>query len=156
MTAILHKNTFGLQVLTDTGWATFDGVLDKGIRQTAELRLSSSVIRATLDHKIFTEHLDKIEVKNLRPGMRIHTTKGIQRVVSVKLTKEEQVYDLLNVRNNFRFFANDILVSNCEFIINDETLIAPAKLIDLEGVEPVHKTAQIRWYKTPEKVKFIV
>jgi len=41
----------------------------------------------------------------------------------------------------------------CEFIINDETLIAPAKLIDLEGVEPIHRTAQVRWYKTPEKGK---
>lgn len=42
---------------------------------------------------------------------------------------------------------------DCEFIINDETLIAPAKLIDLEGVEPTHRTAQVRWYKTPEPGK---
>jgi hypothetical protein len=39
---------------------------------------------------------------------------------------------------------------DCEFIINDETLIAPAKLIDLEGIEPIHRTAQVRWYKQPE------
>jgi hypothetical protein len=42
----------------------------------------------------------------------------------------------------------------CEFIINDETLIAPTKLIDLEGIEPVHKTGQVRWYKIPEYGKF--
>jgi hypothetical protein len=41
----------------------------------------------------------------------------------------------------------------CEFIINDETLIAPAKLIDLAGIEPTHRTAQVRWYKTPEAGK---
>jgi hypothetical protein len=35
----------------------------------------------------------------------------------------------------------------CEFIINDETLIAPAKLLDLVGKEPIHKTGQVRWYK---------
>ena len=35
----------------------------------------------------------------------------------------------------------------CEFIINDETLIAPTTLIDLEGIEPVSKTGQVRWYK---------
>ena len=34
----------------------------------------------------------------------------------------------------------------CEFIINDETLIAPAKLLDLEGKEPLYKTGQVRWY----------
>jgi hypothetical protein len=42
---------------------------------------------------------------------------------------------------------------DCEFIINDETLIAPAKLIDLEGIEPIYRTAQVRWYKQPEPGK---
>jgi hypothetical protein len=44
----------------------------------------------------------------------------------------------------------------CEFILNDETLIAPAKLIDLEGIEPVHRTSQVRWYKQPEPGKIYV
>jgi hypothetical protein len=38
----------------------------------------------------------------------------------------------------------------CEFIINDETLIAPAKLIDLQGHEPLYKTGQVRWYQKPK------
>lgn len=42
----------------------------------------------------------------------------------------------------------------CEFIINDETLIAPTTLVDLEGIEPIHKTGQVRWYKIPEPGKF--
>jgi hypothetical protein len=41
----------------------------------------------------------------------------------------------------------------CEFIINDETLIAPTKLLDLKGTEPVFRTGQVRWYKQPEKGK---
>ena len=45
---------------------------------------------------------------------------------------------------------------DCEFIINDETLIAPAKLIDLEGIEPIHRTSQVRWYKYPEPGKIYV
>jgi hypothetical protein len=39
----------------------------------------------------------------------------------------------------------------CEFIIADETLIAPAILIDLEGIEPTSRMGQIRWYDTPKK-----
>ena len=39
----------------------------------------------------------------------------------------------------------------CEFIINDETLIAPAKLIDLQGHEPLYKTGQVRWYQRPKQ-----
>ena len=44
----------------------------------------------------------------------------------------------------------------CEFIINDETLIAPAKLIDLAGREPLYKTGQVRWYQKPKKDRIYV
>jgi hypothetical protein len=37
----------------------------------------------------------------------------------------------------------------CEFVINDETLISPIKLMDLEGVEPIKKIGQVRWYREP-------
>ena len=37
----------------------------------------------------------------------------------------------------------------CEFLINDETLIAPAKLLDLSGHEPLYRTGQVRWYQKP-------
>jgi hypothetical protein len=39
---------------------------------------------------------------------------------------------------------------DCEFIINDETLIAPAKLIDLVAREPEFKTGEVRWFRRPE------
>ena len=39
---------------------------------------------------------------------------------------------------------------DCEFVIDDETLIAPAKLLDLEGNEPIRKTGQVRWYREPD------
>lgn len=41
----------------------------------------------------------------------------------------------------------------CEFVINDETLIAPIKLLDLEGIEPIRKTGQVRWYKEIDRNK---
>jgi hypothetical protein len=40
---------------------------------------------------------------------------------------------------------------DCEFIIADETLVNPNTLIQLEGIEPVTRMGQIRWYKKPEK-----
>lgn len=47
-------------------------------------------------------------------------------------------------------FAREI---ECNFVLADETLIAPAKLLDLAGVEPLYKTGQVRWYKKPEQGK---
>jgi len=39
----------------------------------------------------------------------------------------------------------------CEFIIADETLINPNTLIQLEGIEPIDRMGQVRWYKKPTK-----
>lgn len=39
----------------------------------------------------------------------------------------------------------------CEFIIADETLVNPNTLIQLEGIEPIHRMGQVRWYKKPTK-----
>ena len=44
----------------------------------------------------------------------------------------------------------------CEFIINDETLIAPAKLLDLQPHEPLYRTGQVRWYQKPRKDRIYV
>jgi len=45
---------------------------------------------------------------------------------------------------------------DCEFIINDETLINATTLVDLEGVEPVYKTGQVRWYEEPKAGRIYV
>jgi hypothetical protein len=39
----------------------------------------------------------------------------------------------------------------CEFIIDEETLINSVKLADLEGVNHLYKTGQVRWFKKPSK-----
>jgi hypothetical protein len=45
---------------------------------------------------------------------------------------------------------------DCEFIIQDETLINPVKLFDLQGVDPQFKTGEVRWFKRPEAGKIYV
>lgn len=37
----------------------------------------------------------------------------------------------------------------CRFVIYDETLIDPLKLVDLEGIDPIFRMGQVRWYKQP-------
>ena len=39
---------------------------------------------------------------------------------------------------------------DCEFIIWDETLINPSTLVELEGVDPIERQGQVRWYKRPD------
>ena len=45
---------------------------------------------------------------------------------------------------------------DCEFIIDEETLIAPAKLFELAGHEPLYRTGQVRWYQRPKKDRIYV
>ena len=40
---------------------------------------------------------------------------------------------------------------NCEFVIDEETLIKAVKLAELEGVEPQERQGQVRWYQRPKK-----
>ena len=45
---------------------------------------------------------------------------------------------------------------DCEFLIFDETLIAPTKLIDLRGHEPIETTGNVRWFQRPKKGRIYV
>jgi hypothetical protein len=143
----LVKNNQGYQILTDSGWEWFDGLVSRGKKQTLTLRLERAEITLTPDHGVFLTPTTKVEARTLKPGQHVLTNSAKQKVVSIKLNRDEDVYDILNAGKNQRFFANNILCSNCEFIINDETLIAPAKLLDLTGRDPTHKTGQVRWYE---------
>lgn len=40
---------------------------------------------------------------------------------------------------------------DCEFIINDETLIDSLVLTNMIGTDPIHKQGTVRWYKMPER-----
>ena len=143
----LIKNKLGLKILTDSGWSNFDGLLEKGQKQTVEVTTESKSITCTLDHNFFTHDYKPIEAKSLKPRSKILVNSGIERIISVKLKTVEPVYDIFNVEKNHRFYANDILVKNCEFLIFDETLINSISLSDMEGREPIMKMGQARWYK---------
>ena len=143
----LLKNSLGLQVLTDTGWSNFDGLLFKGSKQTVEVKTQTRSIICTPDHKFFDKQFNPIEAKKLKPRSRIQSNSEVDWVVSITLKNIEPVYDLYNVEKNHRFYANDVLVKNCEFLVFDETLISSIKLADLEGREPIVKMGQCRWYK---------
>jgi hypothetical protein len=147
----LIKNNLGLEILTDTGWSTFAGVVEKGVATTLLLQLERVSVVLTPDHRLFSITGEEIIAKSLRPGMALSTKTGAQRVVSIKTHKHLPVYDIMNVEKNNRFYANDILSHNCEFVSVDETLISPLTLAGLVSQEPIERLGQIRWFKKPKK-----
>ncbi len=147
----LLKNKLDIKILTDLGWSKFDGLIVKGTKDTLVINTTKSSISCTLTHEFYLASMVKAKAMTLKPGDKIQGRSGIHAVVSVSLNKPKMVYDLLNVDKNRRFYANNILVSNCEFLIFDETLIAPTTLIGMDGREPVERQGQIRWYSRPQR-----
>jgi len=143
-------NNNGIKILTPAGWSDFAGVVKKSPMNIIRIECDDSQITCTPDHEIYSSINNKIEAKDLNIGDHIFTKIGfkkISKIINENLT--DIVYDLISVEDGNKFYANDILVSNCKFITADETLIAPAKLLKLQGVEPIGKTHnQVRWYET--------
>lgn len=149
------KNT-KYQIWTDSGWSDFDGLMIKGTRDTVSVTLANgSTIESTPDHKFYTEAMIPVEAQNL-VGRRVVVGDGIEEVASVNPAAPQKVYDIHNVKNNRRFYANGMLVSNCEFINANETLIHPLKLAALKGVDPLFSSGQVRWYHRPTKNQIYV
>lgn len=151
MTQTLILNKLGLEVLTDSGWKHFDGLAIKGVKHTITVQTEMTSVVLTPDHMVFLSTLEKVPAESLKPNDMVCTLSGPAKVISVKENCLEKVFDLVNVGDDKRFYANDILCSNCEFLIADETLINPATLIDLDGIEPISRMGQVRWYKKPTK-----
>ena len=156
MTETLIKNKLGLEILTDTGWQSFDGIVNKGVKHTVIAKTAAAEVTLTPDHEVFLSNLEKTRADQLKPGDLVCTLSGTTEVISVKENCLESVYDIVNAGANKRFYANDILCSNCEFIIADETLINPNTLISLDGIEPTSRMGQVRWYQRPEKGRLYV
>ena len=148
----LIKNLKGIKIWSDSGWQDFDGILIKGLNPTVAVTLTSGqVIQCTADHELYTEGLIKIPAGKLTTDNQVIVDGGISKVQSVIEKNIDIVYDIQNVSRGNRFYANGILVSNCKFIIFDETLIAPSKLATMEGINPLEKQGQVRWYNKPKK-----
>jgi len=140
------KNNKGLQILTDTGWSDFDGVIRKGISETLCIELETSELCATEDHNIYMSDLTTKLAGDIIPGDILYNNK---KVLSVTLSKPEYVYDVRNVKKQNRFFANSVLVSNCEFLIYDETLIDSMVLSNMRGRDTLFRQGTVRWFKKP-------
>lgn len=105
-------------------------------------------IECTGDHKLYVSLTEFTTANDLKVGDFVFSFQGnIKLLNKINTGRIEPVYDLIEVSNGHRYYANSILSSNCEFLVFDETLISSIKLAELEGREPIMKMGQCRWYK---------
>lgn len=149
MTQIFKPNILGYSVLTPTGFEPFAGVSLMGVKPLLYLQFADNKsLECTLDHKLFVSTSEFKFAKSLKPGDCVLSKSGPTSVVSITmLNQSAPVYDLIGVENGNRYYTNDVVSSNCEFLVFDETLISSIKLADMAGKDPIMKMGQCRWYK---------
>lgn len=145
------ENKLGLQIWTDSGWSDFSGLMRKGTAPVVKIATEEGQeLTCTKDHNVFTGCLYPQKAQNLTTEDKLIVPGGLTTVARVDvLTDPATVYDIVGVEKNNRFYANDILISNCRFIIFEETLINPLFLSTMAGIDPIFKMGQVRWYKRP-------
>ena len=158
MDVAYKENTKGYKVLTPSGYKSFAGI--RRIRDRPIFRLEfiqDKWLECTDNHKLFIDEHTRVPVTELSVGDRVLSANGAISIISIYDTgRIEQVYDLVEVEDGHRYYSNSLLSSNCEFIINDETLINPVALFDLQGQEPLFKTGEVRWFQRPEPDRIYV
>lgn len=78
---------------------------------------------------------------------------SVTRIVSISESTFEPTYDVFNVEKNNRYYANNLLVKNCKFLVYAETLVSSMCLAAMQGKQPIMNMGNIRWYKLPEPGK---
>lgn len=114
------------EVLTDSGFQSFDGIVNHGLKKTYRLTLESGkYLDCTKDQKIFYTNKDYKECQDYKINEYIQTRYGKKKIKTIEYLKTQMVYDLLNVHNGLRYYVDDILLHNClycdefAFIDND-------------------------------------
>lgn len=112
------------KILTDSGWQDFKGVRKLPPQSVIKITLENgSYVKCTKDHKIYINCWECVESKTLKIGDNILCKEGYSKIINIEEDSEEDVYDIVDVDNGNKFYANDILVHNCEFIGQSNSLI---------------------------------
>lgn len=146
------------KILTPNGWQDFHGIQNNGLQQTIKIVLEDTQIICTKEHIIYINLFEHKKAEELRIGDYVYTKNGLQQIIDIQDNGLKNVYDILQVGDKNRFYANDILVHNCEFIGQSNSLIDASVLrnILLETENTTYKFVidnDIRFYQDLEPWK---
>lgn len=111
-----YENTT-FEVLTDTGYQDFKGLLVTDTSNTVKIITTKTEIECTSDHKIYYCEDSYKLAKDFAVGDTIMCEYGIDSVVEVVFCdKKVDVYDLLHVSNGHRYYSSLVLNGNCVYL----------------------------------------
>lgn len=147
-----------IQILTPDGWSKFDGIQKLPPKQVSMLVLENTSITATNDHNIYYSKTEKKPLEEYKIGDEVYVNDSLSKIVNIhKNIRTEEVYDILNVEKGNKFYCNSVLVSNCQFMGEDNLLIDAMKLKEMSksvlSKKPVFTHLNFNFYKNLEAGK---
>lgn len=145
------------KILTSDGWKEFSGIHKIPSKTLIKIITDNNNLICTLDHKIFISESEYKEASEIKIGDLLYSQDGYDTVMDIQPYGKGDVYDVLDVNGN-KFFANNILVHNCEFVGKSnsliDTMILRQKMLELENT--TYKFVvdnDIRFYRDIEPYK---
>lgn len=156
MENVIKNNRY--EVLTPSGFQDFDGLVEQKEQNVLRIETKSSFLELTEEHKVFIDLNTSIEAKKLKVNQKLFSEGKTESIKKIKkLKNKKKVYDLLNVNNGNKFFANKILVSNCLYL--DEFAFVPSNIASdfMSSVYPTitsGKTSKVIILSTPNGMNY--
>lgn len=120
----IKQNTLGYRIKTNTGYKNFSGISCNGEQDVLEVIFENDIsVKCTSDHEIFVDWFESKPISKLKVGDSVLSSNGFLKILEINKCGREVVYDVLDVDGVNRFYANDILVHNCQFIGKTGTLV---------------------------------
>lgn len=120
----IKQNTLGYKIKTNIGYKKFSGISCNGEQDVLEVIFENDIsVKCTSDHEIFVDWFESKPISKLKVGDSVLSSNGFLKIIEINKCGKEVVYDVLDVDGVNRFYANDILVHNCQFIGKTGTLV---------------------------------
>lgn len=118
----IFKNE-NFQILTDTGFQDFEGIIIGDNRNKIQLKFDNgSKLICTPKHKLMVNSEDHKYAKDLNINDILYN--NIRIVDKFEFENDEKVYEILHVHNGHKYLINKILQKNC-LIIDECAFIQP-------------------------------
>lgn len=158
----MRENIHNYKILTPNGWKPFKGIVNKGKQPLLRIVTNNTEISCTKNHMIYINEDSCVEASKLIVGDTIYSKNGYETIVEMLEKESDNVYDILDVDDGNKFFCNDILVHNCEFVGNSQAIVNADILKEIldrtRNIDPLYIIdGDVRFFKQIEpNMKYLV
>jgi len=131
---IMYINTDEIEILTPTGFKSFDGI-QKLTKYCVNIKTKNHSLICSIDHPLKTTS-GIIKAKELTTNNYIMTKTGKEKITDISDAGLKDVYSILEVENHL-YYTNDIISHNCNFAGSSKTLLSKTGIQNLLAQAPI-------------------